>query len=83
MTFLVDADVPCSAADVMRRHGYDAVDVRDIRLRHADGSEMARHAQRQHQCLVIGNFDFADIRNYPPQQYIGIVVLPPSVMRLP
>ena len=30
MTFLVDADLPRSAADVIRRHGYDAVDVRDI-----------------------------------------------------
>jgi hypothetical protein len=25
MTFLVDADVPRSAADVVRRHGYQAV----------------------------------------------------------
>ena len=27
MTFLVDADLPRSAADVVRRHGYDAVDM--------------------------------------------------------
>ena len=51
MTFLVDADLPRSAANVVRRHGYDAVDVRDIGLRHADDSEIASHAQRQHQCL--------------------------------
>ena len=38
MTFLVDADLPRSAADVVRRYGYDAVDVRDIGLRHADDS---------------------------------------------
>ena len=30
MTFLVEADVPRSAADVVRRHGSDAVDGRDI-----------------------------------------------------
>jgi hypothetical protein len=31
--------------------------------------------------LVTGDFDFADIRNYPPQHYAGIVVLviPPTV----
>ena len=80
MTFLVDADLPWSAVDVVRRHGYDAVDIRDIGLRHADDSEIASHAQREHQCLVTGDFDFADIRNYPPQNYAGIVVLviPPT-----
>ena len=75
MTFLVDADLPRSTADVVRRHGYDAVDVRDIGLRHTDDSEIAGHAQREQQCLVTGDFDFADIRNYPPQHYTGIVVL--------
>src|SRR5262245_11365316 len=80
MTFLVDADLPRSAADVVRRHSYDAVAVRDIGLRHADDSELASHAQQEQQCLVTGDFDFADIRNYPSQQYAGIVVLviPPT-----
>ena len=80
MTFLVDADLPRPAADVVRRHGYDAVDVRDIGLGHADDSEIASHAQRENQCLVTGDFDFADIRNYPLQHYAGIVVLviPPT-----
>ena len=32
-------------------------------------------AQREQQCLVTGDFDFADIRDYPPQHYAGIVVL--------
>ena len=58
MTFLVDADLPRSAADVVRRHGYDAVDVRDIGLRHADDSEIASHAQHRQQCLLTGDFDF-------------------------
>jgi predicted nuclease of predicted toxin-antitoxin system len=44
-------------------------------LRHADDSAIASHAQREQQCLVIGDFDFADIRNDPPQHYAGIVVL--------
>src|SRR5215510_15803925 len=80
MTFLVDADLPRSAADVVCRHGYDTVDVRDIGLRHANDREIASHAQRAQQCLVTSNCDFADIRNYPPQHYAGIVVLviPPT-----
>lgn len=26
-------------------------------------------------CLVTGDFDFTDVRNYPPEQYSGIIVL--------
>jgi hypothetical protein len=26
-------------------------------------------------CLITGDFDFADVRNYPPRQYAGLVVL--------
>ncbi len=82
MTFLVDADLPRSTADVVRRHGYHAVDARDIGLRHADDSAIASHAQREQPCLVTGDFDFADIRNSPPQHDAGIVVLviPPQLL---
>ena len=51
------------------------MDVRDIGLRHADGSEIARHTQQGQQYLVTSDFDFADTRNYPPQHDPGIVVL--------
>lgn len=32
MRFLIDADLPRSACDVVRRHGHEAVDVRDVVL---------------------------------------------------
>ena len=67
MTCLVAADVPRSAAEVVRCHGYHAVDVRAIGLRHADARVMASHAQREQQCLVTGDVDVAASRNYPPQ----------------
>ena len=80
MTCLIDADLPRSSADIIRRHGYEAIDVRDIGLGEAKDAEIAQHAQQQKLCLVTGDFDFADIRNYPPPQYHGIVVLviPPT-----
>jgi len=68
MTFLVDADLPRSAADVVCRHGYHAVDVRDIGLRHADDSTIASHAQREQQCLVTGGFDCADPTTSQPSR---------------
>jgi len=75
MRFLIDADLPRSSADAFRRHGHIAIDVRDIGLRGAKDLEIARYAQAQNLCLVTGDFDFADIRNYPPDQFAGIVVL--------
>jgi predicted nuclease of predicted toxin-antitoxin system len=73
--FLVDASLPRSAAAVLRDLGHDAVDVRDIGLRAATDDVIADHARRNQQALITRDFDFADIRNYPPSDYSGIVVL--------
>jgi predicted nuclease of predicted toxin-antitoxin system len=75
MRFLIDADLPRSAAEVIRRHGHQVIDVRDIALGAAKDSEIADHARREGLCLITGDFDFSDVRNYPPTSYPGIVVL--------
>ena len=61
--------IPCGRA------GHDAFDVRDIGLGDAKDSNIAAYAQAHQLCLLTGDFDFADIRNYPPHLYAGIVVL--------
>jgi predicted nuclease of predicted toxin-antitoxin system len=38
-------------------------------------SQVAALAQSKGLCLVTGDFDFSNIRNYPPGKYAGIVVL--------
>jgi predicted nuclease of predicted toxin-antitoxin system len=75
MRFLIDADLPRSSSDVIRRYGHEAIDVRDVGLRDAKDADIARYARTQGLCLITGDVDFADIRNYPPSQYAGIVVL--------
>ena len=37
--------------------------------------QIAAYAQNKGLCLVTGDFDFSDIRNYPPKEYAGLVVL--------
>jgi predicted nuclease of predicted toxin-antitoxin system len=49
--------------------------VRDIGLRDATDDVIAAQARRDKQTLVTRDLDFADIRNYPPGEYAGIVVL--------
>lgn len=75
MRFLIDADLPRAATRILRRHGHQAVDVRDLGLGAAKDDVIARHAREHGLCLVTGDFDFADIRIYPPSRYPGIVVL--------
>ena len=75
MRFLIDEDLPRSVGDLLRRYGHEAVDVRDIGLRGAKDSKIASYAQNNKLCIVTGDFDFSDIRNYPPKEYAGIVVL--------
>ncbi|MBI5183925.1 MAG: DUF5615 family PIN-like protein [Nitrospinae bacterium] len=75
MQFLIDEDLPRSTGDLLRRYGHEAFDMRDIGLRGAKDSQIATYAQSKGLCLVTGDFDFSDIRNYPPPQYAGLIVL--------
>ncbi len=73
--FLVDADLPRRTAALCRRFGHAADDVRDLGMGTATDDQIATHAKQQSLCLMTGDFGFADVRNYPPEQYAGIVVL--------
>ncbi len=75
MRFLIDEDLPRSTANLLREHGHEAIDVRDIGLRGASDGEIAAYAQQKGLCLLSGDLGFADIRNYPPSKYAGLVVL--------
>jgi len=72
--FLIDADLPRSTKPLLEKYGHEAIDVRDIGLRYAKDPVIARQAQDQQACLVTGDFGFADLRNYPPENYYGLVV---------
>jgi predicted nuclease of predicted toxin-antitoxin system len=75
LRFLLDASLPRSAGDAIRSLGHDAVDVRDIGLGGAPDDVIAERARTDSQVLITRDFAFADIRNYPPAEYPGIIVL--------
>jgi predicted nuclease of predicted toxin-antitoxin system len=72
---LIDASMPRSTAPLVRSRQHDATDVRDISLGAAADQDIAAHAQAQQLAILSRDFDFADVRNYPPDQYDGIVVI--------
>ena len=75
MRFLVDEDLPRLTDNLLRQYGHEAIDVRDIGLRGASDADVASYAQKYGLCLLSGDTGFADIRNYRPGKYSGIVVL--------
>ncbi len=75
MRFLIDADLPRSTRALLKKHGHEGSDVRDVGLRNAKDPVVATYAQGHGLCLLTGDFGFADVRNYPPANYHGIVVL--------
>ena len=75
MRFLVDANLPLSTAPRTRALGHEAVDVREIGMGAAEDAAIAKYARENGLCLLTRDKDFGDVRNYPPNDYAGIVVL--------
>ena len=75
MKFLLDANLPRSSAALLRELGHESLDVRDVLPGGVDDAVIAAHARTHQLVLVTRDFDFADIRNYPPEAYPGLVVL--------
>lgn len=75
MRFLIDADLPYSLESLIVAYGHVALHVRDVGLGAARDEAIAEFAKSEEFAILTGDFDFADIRNYPPADYFGIAVL--------
>jgi predicted nuclease of predicted toxin-antitoxin system len=75
MRFLIDADLPRRTAGLLKTYGHESVDVRDVGLGGASDEQVAAYARANRMSLLTGDFGFADIRNYPPDRFGGLVVL--------
>lgn len=73
--FLVDASLPRSTGDVIRAHGHQATDVRDVGLGTASDQNIADHARQQQLTLITADLDFSNVLTFPPADYSGIVVI--------
>lgn len=75
MQFLVDAALPRSVADLLSERGHQAIHVTDVGIGSAADETIADYARKHELTIITADFDFADIRAYPPSAYHGIVVL--------
>ena len=66
--------MPRSAVATLRRLGHQVDFARDIGLAAAGDQDIAARAQKTGAALLTRDLDFANIRQYPPEDYAGIVV---------
>lgn len=64
-----------ACAELIRQHRHVAENVRDIGMGAAPDHVIAEYARHGGFALVSADFDFAEIRLYPPAEYAGIVVI--------
>ena len=75
MLFKMDENLHPDSAEFLRQHGHDALTVCDQGLGGHVDNDIADICRREHRALVTLDLDFSDVRNYPPANYSGIIVL--------
>jgi predicted nuclease of predicted toxin-antitoxin system len=75
LRFFIDQCVPRSVSESLRNSGYQAELLKDHLPTNAADSVVIAHAQKLDAILVTLNGDFANIINYPPANYGGIIAL--------
>lgn len=75
LRFFSDHCVPSEITETLRRHGHDAIRLRDVMpVRSADALVIAKAQELE--CILLSlNGDFSDIVTYPPARYGGIVAV--------
>lgn len=72
---VVDEDLPRIIDEVLGSLGWEVKDVRDIGSRGENDQEIIAFAQKSRAVLFSGDWGFANILEFPPQDYYGIVIL--------
>jgi predicted nuclease of predicted toxin-antitoxin system len=73
--FLVDANLPRLVVTLLRSLGHHVEFARDIGLAAAPDRDIAARARLTGAVLLTRDLDFANTRQYPPENYPGQVVL--------
>lgn len=71
MKFLVDENLPSAVVEELRAKGFDAIKAKSGSV----DAEIAALAQKEKRVLLTMDKDFANVLNYPPHEYSGIICL--------
>jgi len=68
---------PRIANEFLQKEGHDSMTVMEEELSGQEDIMIAERVRSEGMCLITLDLDFSDIRTYPPEDYLGIVVLRP------
>ena len=75
LAFLSDQCVPAEISNILVRNGHRVTLLRDVLPISSSDSDVIAKAQSSEAILVSLNGDFADIVDYPPSKFAGIVAI--------
>lgn len=75
MKFKLDENLPSALADYFTELGFDAKTVNQENLGGAPDEILSTECQTEDRILITLDLDFANIFNYPPDQYPGFIVI--------
>ena len=73
--FKLDENLSVHAGSPLTAAGHGVHTVADEKLGGANDPEIAEACKREQRCLITADLDFAQILDYPPERYAGIIVL--------
>jgi predicted nuclease of predicted toxin-antitoxin system len=75
MKFKIDENLPIEFAELLQNACHDAMTVNQQKLSGEKDSILLDICQKEGRILVTLDLDFSDIRAYPPNLFVGIIVL--------
>ena len=75
MKFKIDENLPVEFAELPRESGFEADTIEDERLSGAGDEIVAERCRIEHRILVSLDLDFANVREFPPEDHDGLIVL--------
>jgi predicted nuclease of predicted toxin-antitoxin system len=75
MRFKIDENLHQDIAEALRSRGHDALTVYDQKMRGNPDARLGEVCRSEGRAIVSLDLDFANLRDYPPQDYPGLIVL--------
>ena len=83
MRIKLDEDLPLVVAQLLQRHGHDAVTVIQQGLGGCKDEPLWNAVQTERRLLMTADKGFADLRRHPPGTHSGVVLLRPDEDGIP
>ena len=75
MKFKVDENLPIEVVRLLEDNGHDALTVLWQNLGGEQDTRIAEACKKEKRALITLDTDFSDIRTYPPEEFLGLIVL--------